>query len=200
MKKLLFSCLLLTGLTWQVKAATNAELSFYFGPSLSQNGAIEDLGTPTFSTAFEFNYFFKPSHGIGIAWGNEFDFEGTSKFPSISDASMHTWDLHYSFRHRFEGSKFDFLFEPGFGIQTLYDEYRDYYWGYFYYDDLSTAWIWNYKLMLRYMVSEWDSGGNERNFFVGAGITQIFSSNDELNGRDISGNRLSALLQLGVGF
>lgn len=200
MKRLLISCLLLVGFSVPVKAATNAELSFYFGPSIEQNGAIEDLGSPTFQTQFEFNYYFKPMHGLGIAWGNEFDFEGTSKTPGIKDASMHTWDLHYAFRYRPEGSRFQFVFSPGIGIQTLYDEYRDYYWGYFYYDDISTAWVWNYKAMAQYMVADWDSGGNERTFFIGAGITQIFSTNDELNGKDISGNRLSGLVQLGVGF
>jgi hypothetical protein len=198
MRKLLIIPLLL--FAFSARSATNLDVSFFFGPSLSQNGNIDKLGDPDFSTAFEFNYFFHPKHGIGLFIGNEFDFEGTSDTPAIRDASIHTFDLHYAFRHRFPNSKLMFTFTPGFGIQTIYDESKDYYWGYAYYDDISTAWIFDYKLMMDYIVSEWDSGGRTSNFFLGVGISQIFSMDDDYAGQDISGNRLSALFRLGVGF
>lgn len=180
-------------------AISKFDLNFNFGPSLAQSGNIQDLGTPNFNTGIGFNYFFKESHGLGFNFMHEYDFEGGTKFPQVRDASISTLDVHYTFRHIM--NKLHFVFEPGFGWQTLYSQNNNIYWEY-YYDDLSTAWVLDYKLFLRYVLKEWDSGLQDSNgsFYLGLGIIQIFSQNDELAGRDISGSRLSALFQAGFGW
>lgn len=194
MKFLIATVLLGIIIVTPTKAASNFDLSYAIGPSLSESGGVEDLGDPNFNTLLEFNYFFKPSHGIGFGLHNALDLDGSSKFPLIDDANISTIDIHYALR-LIKGN-FHFLIEPGFGWQTLYDQSSDIY-GYYYYDDLSTALIVNYKLMARYILKEWDESGS---VFAGAGISQIFSMDDDLNGRDISGNRLSMLIQVGVGW
>lgn len=182
------------------KAASNFDLTFNFGPSISQNGDIEELGEPDISTGIGFNYFFRPMHGLGFSFNSEFDFEGSRQQPFVEDGSISTFDIHYAFRYL--SPRFHIVFEPGFGWQTLYDRSADYYWGYWYYDDLSTAFILNYKLFARFIVSEWDAGDmtTSGSFFIGAGVIQNFSFEDDLYGRDISGNRLAALFQVGVGW
>lgn len=200
MKSIIASLLLFCVTIGHARAASQMDLNFNLGPSLMQSGDIEDLGEPNINTGFEFNYFFHEHHGIGFGYSNEFDFEGTSKFPGIKDASISTFDLHYAYRAIFS-PKFHVLFEPGIGWQTLYDDTGDYYWYYSYYDDLSTAMVLNYKLMARFIVKEWEQEGTSTgSFYLGAGIQQIFSFNDDLRGEDISGNRLSMLFQIGVGF
>lgn len=181
-------------------AQTRNEISFFLGPSITQSGGISDLGDPTFNTSFQYNYFLNENHGFGLSFGNEYDYDGSSKFPGIKDGSIHTFDFHYAFRWFFNNKKMRFTFTPGIGIQTLYDQYRDFYWGYMYYDDLSTAWIADYKLMFDYVVSQWETDGTPRSFFVGVGVQQVFSFNDEYRGQDISGSRLSGLFRLGLGF
>lgn len=175
---------------------TRMDTTFMFGPSLSQSGNIQDLGDPNYITILDFNYYFQDKHGIGLSVGNEYEFDGSSEHRSLDNASIHTFEVHYTFRHRIENSKFKFSFSPGFGWQTIYSQSDDYYWGYDYYDDLSSAWIFNYKVMLDYIFFEEDNA----NFFAGVGLTQIFSYNDSFNGQDISGNRLSGLFRIGVGY
>lgn len=199
MKRFLISALTLILISLPAAAASKLEFSFFFGPSLAQFGAIEKLGDPDVNLGGEFNYFIKDQHGIGFSYSNEFDFNGSSSFPGIKEGSISTFDLHYAYRHFFS-PKFHLVFEPGIGWQTLYDESGDYYWGYTSYDDLATSFILNYKLMGRWIVSEFGAEGAESNFFLGAGLMQIYSLSDELNGKDISGNRLSLLIQLGLGF
>lgn len=183
----------------QAKEVSKFDFTFNFGPSLTQNGPIEDIGEPDLNTGLAFNYFFKPQHGVGFGFLHEFSFEGSREFPDIDNASISTFDVHYSFRHIM--GNFHILFEPGIGWQTFYDTNNDVYWEY-YYDDLSSSMIYNYKLLFRYIISEFDSGieGSAGSFFAGAGIVQTFSVNDEYKNKDISGNRLSALFQLGVGW
>jgi hypothetical protein len=194
--------LILLGLMYVVPASavSRAEITFNIGPAISESGNVSDLGEPNFNTGFGFNYFVAPNHGVGFAFNNEFDFDGSKEFPRLDNASISTFDIHYAYR--FIKNKFQFVFEPGFGWQTLYDDSGDYYYGYAYYTDLSTAWIVDYKLFVRYVISEWTSGEmtSSGSFFIGAGIIHIFSTNDDLNGKDVSGNRLSALFQLGVGW
>jgi hypothetical protein len=182
------------------QAVSNFDLTFNFGPSLAQSGAISDLGSPNINTGLGFNYFFRPNHGLGFTYNNEFDFDGSSKFKTIDNASISTFDLHYAYRYM--KGKFQFLFEPGIGWQTVYEQTQDYYWGYFYMDDLTTSFVFDYKLLARYVVKEWQSGEmtSSGSFFVGGGIIQTFSFSDELNGKDISGNRLALLFQVGVGW
>lgn len=178
------------------QADSKMDLSFMFGPSLSQSGNIDKLGDPNMNMIFDFNYYFKDMHGMGVSIGNEYDFDGKDKLRSLNDASLHTFEIHYTFRYRAPNSKFKFTFSPGFGWQTLYDKSNDYYWGYSYYDDLSTAWILNYKLLFDYVFFE----DGTTNFFAGIGFTQIMSLDDSLYGQDISGTRLSGLARIGVGF
>jgi hypothetical protein len=180
------------------RAAPNWEASMYVGPSLSQSGEIEDLGDPNTNVGFELDYFFGDRHGLGISSGNEFDWGGGDEFPEIETASISTFDLHYAFRYRFKDTKYRLFFAPGIGSQTIYNDPGDY-WEEAY-QDLSTAWVINYKLMVDYVVHEWESNEDERWFFVGAGVTQIFSFNDEYQGKDISGNRLSGIVRIGIGF
>lgn len=193
--------LVLTTLLFSLMANAHPsmELSFFMGPSLAQTGGIKSLGDPNVHTGFEFNYFFNKNHGMGLNTSNEFGWDGSQKLPTIRDASMHTFDIHYAYRYQFK-NKFRVSFTPGFGWQTLYDEDEDFYWGYTYYNDLSSAWILNYKLMLDYIVQEWGDEGYERSFFVGLGLYQVFSFNDDLYGRDISGSRLSGIFRVGLGF
>lgn len=200
MKALLASLFIALLYVTPANASSKFDLTFNFGPSLSQSGGIEDLGDPSINTGLGFNFFVRPSHGLGFTFNNEFDFDGSKKFPLIDDASISTFDLHYAYR--FISGKFNIVIEPGFGWQTLYDESADYYYGYAYYDDLSTALIFNYKIFARYILNEWESGdmSTSGSFFLGAGIIQTFSMEDDLNGRDISGNRLSMLFQVGVGW
>lgn len=198
MRYLIFLSLLL--FSFLAKAHPNMELSFFMGPSLMQNGGIEKLGDPNVNTGFQFDYFFNKKHGIGISTSNEFGWDGSTSLPTVRDASMHTFDLHYAYRHYFKNQKLRISFTPGIGWQTLYDEDQDFYWGYSYYDDLSSAWILDYKLMFDYVLQEWGDEGYESNFFLGVGVMQVFSFNDDLYGRDISGNRLSGLFRVGLGF
>lgn len=177
-------------------AQSKFDLTFNLGPSLNQSGSVEDLGDPNLSTGFGFNYYFKPNHGIGFGYNNESSFDGTKKFPEVREASFSVFDLHYAYRYTKD--KFQFVFEPGIGKQTLYDLGTDYYWGYAYSDDLSTALAFNYKLFARYILSDLNEGS--ANFFVGAGLIHNFTFDDDYNGRDISGNRLAMLFQLGLGF
>lgn len=201
MKYVITSCLIIfTLFVSRAQATSRMDLNFNIGPSLDQSGNIQDLGDPDINTGFEFNYFFREKHGLGFSFSNEFDFNGSRKFPGIENASISTFDIHYAYRHIFS-PKFHVLFEPGFGWQTIYDDTGDYYWYYSYYDDLSTAIVLDYKIMARYILKEWEQEGESvGSFYLGAGIQQIFSLEDELNGRDISGSRLSMLFQIGVGF
>lgn len=182
------------------RAASSFDLSFNFGPSLSQNGNIEELGSPNLNTGLGFNYFFRENHGLGFTYNNEWSFDGEDQLRTLDNASISQFDLHYAYR--FMKGNFHILFEPGIGWQTLYDQTQDYYWGYFYLDDLSTAFILDYKLLARYVLTEWQSGDmtSSGSFFVGGGIIQTFSFNDDLHGKDIAGNRLSLLFQIGVGW
>jgi hypothetical protein len=195
MRILLFlSLILFSG----VSQATNMELTFHLGPSLFQTGDIEELGSPQINTSFQFDYFATDNHGIGASWGNEFDFDGSGKLSAVmEDNSVHTFDIHYAYRKMLGSSNFRLSFNPGIGWQTLYDQAWDYYWGYTYYDAVSSAFILNYKLMVDYVVKDWN---NEQQFFVGTGITQVFSFNDEYRGQDISGSRMSMLFRAGFGF
>jgi hypothetical protein len=199
--KTIFFVLFLTILSVApAKALSTFDLTFNFGPSAFQSGNIQDLGSPNFNTGFGFNYFFRPEHGVGFAFNNEFDFEGSSKLPILDNASISTFDFHYAFRK--EAGKFQLVFEPGLGWQTLYDKSSDYYWGYYYYDDISTAFILNYKLFARYNITEWEGGDmtSSGSFFIGAGIMQTFSFSDTYKGKDIDGSRFAAMFQLGVGW
>ena len=194
MKKMILVFLLMT---CSLGALAEADLSLYLGPSLSQSGDIEDLGKPEMNSGFEFNYFFNQHHGIGAGFGNEFQFEGSEKLPTLRDASIQTFDIHYAYKYRFQNSPFRITFTPGIAYQTLYKQSRDYFWGYFYYDSLSSAWALSYKLMFDFIIKEWDDNSN---IFIGAGLNQIFSFDDDLYGRDISGNRLSAIFRFGGSF
>lgn len=189
-------CLFLAFLSLSVMASTNMDASFMFGPSLSQTGNVEDLGDPDMNLIVDFNYYFKDMHGIGLSIGNEYNFDGGNEFKKLNDGSLHTFEVHYSFRHQFVDTKFKVTFSPGFGWQTLYMQSNDYYWGYNYYDDLSTSWVIDYKLLFDYIFFNDDSV----NFFAGVGLTQIMSLDDNLNGKDISGVRTSGLFRVGVGF
>lgn len=178
--------------------AGNMEVLFHLGPSLFQTGDIEELGSPQVNTSFQFDYYFNEAHGMGISWGNEFDFDGSGKLSALmDDNSIHTFDVHYAYRKMLGASKFRFSFTPGLGWQTLYDQAWDYYWGYTYYQSVSSSWVFNYKLMMDYIVKDW---GNGQQFFLGAGITQIWSFSDEYRGEDISGSRVSMLFRAGFGF
>jgi hypothetical protein len=198
MKNYLFFSLILFGLTFKAHALSNFELSLNFGPSMAQEGNIQKLGDPNYTSGLELNYFWTDHQGFGMGWINEWDFEGTSKVP-VEDGSITTFDLHYAYRILM--GKFQFLLEPGLGVQTLYDNSADYYVGQDSYEDLSTGFILNYKLLARYVLKEWDKGSPSKNLiFVGAGFMQIFTTKDDLRGQDITGSRLSLLFQLGVGW
>lgn len=200
MKALLSLALLWMMSTLQAQALSNFDITFNFGPSISQTGNIQDLGDPSFNTGMGFNYFFRPNHGAGFSFTSEYDFDGTSKFKGLNEGSITTFDFHYSYR--FVKNRFHLLFEPGLGWQTLYERSQDYYWGYWYMDDVSTSFIFDYKLLGRFIVSEWGAGDMTSSgmFFVGGGLMQIFSLNDSYNGKDISGSRMALLFQLGLGW
>jgi hypothetical protein len=176
-------------------AARKFDLNFNFGPSLAQSGNISELGEPNYSTGFGFNYFFKEKHGMGLSFTSEYDFDGNNDFQAVDNASISTFDLHYAFRHTKD--KFQFVFEPGLGWQTIYSRSTDPYWGYVYMDDISTGLIVDYKLFARYLVTDFSE---DANFYFGLGLIHIFSMNDELAGQDITGNRLSMLFQIGLGW
>jgi hypothetical protein len=199
MKALFFAALLILCYLRQAQAASNLDLTFIIGPSMNQSGGIEDLGEPEINTGIGFNYFIKPAHGIGFSYSNESTFDGTKELPSVRDASINTLDLHYAYRYITK--RIHLVFEPGFGVQTLYNKASDS-WGYSYYDPISTGFILNYKLFGRFIVMEWDAGEmtSSGNFFLGVGIIQNFSSNDDYNGKDISGSRLASVFQIGVGW
>lgn len=180
-------------------AWSNMDVTLGFGPSLSQNGNVAKLGDPSMSTEFEFNYFFTEKHGIGFGSSSEYDFDGGNNFPGYDEISAHTFDIHYSYRH-YWSPRFRTVFSPGLGVQTLYKGYTDPYTGWYYYDDLSTAFALNYRLWFDYIISEWDTNGNDGNFFLGLGLMQNFTFNDDFRGKDISGNRLSGILRAGIGF
>lgn len=175
-------------------AQSKMEFNFNVGGTLTENGNISDLGESGLNTGFGFNYYLKPNHGVGFSVSNAYDIDGTTKFSLLEDGNISVVDIHYTYRYI--RNKFHFIIEPGFGWQTIYDETEDIY-GYSYYNDLSTALALNYKLFARYILNEW---GDDNNFFAGAGIIHQFSMDDKLNGRDISGNRLSLLFQFGFGF
>lgn len=200
MKALLSLVLLMMFYVLPAKAVNNFDITFNFGPSISQTGNIQDLGDPNFNTGMGFNYFFRPNHGAGFTFNSEYDFDGGNKFRSLNDGSITTFDFHYAYR--FMKGRFHFLFEPGIGWQTLYDRSQDYYWGYWYMDDVSTAFIMDYKLLARFIVSEWGAGDmtSSGSFFVGGGLIQTFSFSDSLGGEDISGSRMALLFQVGLGW
>lgn len=179
-------------------AQPNMDASLYFGPSIDQFGNIADLGKPEVNSGFEFNYYITENHGIGFAFSNEYSFE-SKKFPKVTDASIQTFDIHYSYRRRFHDN-WRFTFTPGVGTQTLYNASRDYYWGYWYYDSLSTAWVLDYKLMFDYNLKTWESSTQTTNMFLGAGVMQVFSFNDDYAGKDISGSRLAGVFRWGFEF
>ncbi len=200
MKVLLSFVLLMMVSILPAHALNSLELTFNFGPSITQTGNIQDLGDPTFNTGMGFNYFFKPNHGAGFTFNSEYDFEGTSTIRGINDASITTFDFHYAYRY--VKNRFHLVFEPGIGWQTIYERSQDYYWGYWYMDDVSTAFIFDYKLLARFVVSEWNAGdmNSSGSFFVGGGVIQTFSFNDSLNGHDIDGSRMAFLFQVGLGW
>lgn len=181
------------------QAKPGFDITFNFGPSLGQDGNISDLGDPGISTGFGINYYLNLNHGIGLSYNNESTFNGSDKFPDITNGSITTFDLHYAFRYI--KNYFHIVFEPGIGRQTLYDGDTDPYWGYFYNDELSTAAVLNYKLFFRYVLTQWDQADvTQGSFFMGAGVIHNFSIDDSLYGHDISGNRLAAVFQLGLGW
>lgn len=181
-----------------VSKASDMELIFHLGPSLFQTGDIQELGSPKINTSFQFDYYFTDNHGLGASIGNEFDFDGSGKLGKVmSDNSIHTFEFHYAYRKMIGTSKFRFSFTPGIGWQTLYDQSQDYYWGYTYYNAVSSSWVLNYKLMVDYVAKTWD---DQSQFFFGAGLTQIYSMNDSYRGEDISGSRVSLLFRAGFGF
>ena len=196
MKILRFSTLILT-FFWHLSAQAlpRFEFSLNLGPSLSQSGSIQDLGDPNINTGYEFNYFFSDSHGVGFSYSNEFDFDGSDKFKNLEEGSISTFDIHYAYRLPLSPN-FHFMFEPGFGWQTLYEKHRDLYWGYNYQNDLSHALILDYKLMVRYHFGDIEG----QTFFLGGGFMQIFSFDDDYKGKDISGSRFSGLFQAGFAF
>jgi hypothetical protein len=199
--KLLFRFLFLSVFIHMASAQAKPhfDLTFNIGPSLGQDGNITDLGDPSLSTGFGVNYFFKRNHGIGFSYNNESTFEGSNRFPDIENGSISTFDLHYAYRYIVKN--LHIVFEPGIGRQTLYDASTDPYWGYFYSDDLSTAFILNYKLFFRYVITQFEDGDIESGYlFAGAGVIHNFSFDDNLQGSDISGNRLALLFQLGLGW
>lgn len=200
--KVLLCSLFLAMLTYGSRAQAKPmfDLTFNLGPSLGQSGDIEKLGDPSLSTGFGFNYYFKLNHGIGFGYNNESSFDGSKDIRSLNDGSISTFDLHYAYRY-IKGN-FHIVFEPGIGRQTIYDQNSDYYWGYFYNDEISTAFLLNYKLFVRYIITQWESGDvtPDGYFFVGGGIIHNFTYDDDLNGQDISGNRLAALFQVGLGW
>jgi hypothetical protein len=197
MRKLLL--LLLCLIPLRSFAWSNMDITLSFGPSIAQSGNIQKLGDPSLVTGLEFNYYFKENHGIGFGSSNEYDFDGGSKFNNYDNLSAHGFDVHYSYRHFFS-PKWRAILSPGFGTQTIYKGYTDPYTGWYYYDDLTTAFMVNYRLWFDYILSEWDTNGNDGNFFIGAGVMQTFSFNDEFRGVDISGSRLSGLFRAGIGF
>jgi hypothetical protein len=200
MKKFWVISFLALFLCQHVYAISNFDFTFNLGPAVAQSGNIEKLGVPNINTGFEIGYFFKPNHGVGISTFSEFSFSGSKEVPSVKDGTITTLDIHYAYRYLMP--KVHIIFEPGFGIQTLYDQSNDFmsYTGE--YEDLSTSMILNYKLFVRYILKEWETNKGPQNgsFFLGAGIIQIFSTNDHLQGQDIGGSRFSALLQIGFGF
>ena len=200
MNTFFFTVLLALLYALPAQAVSNFDLTFNLGPSISQSGNIEELGTPNLSTGIGFNYFLLPAHGVGFGYNNESSFDGSKKQPLINNASISTFDIHYAYRYI--KKRFHFVFEPGMGWQTIYDQSNDYYTGYYYYEALTTSFILNYKLFARFILKEWDDGlGNmSGSFFLGAGIIHTFSYADNLYGRDISGNRMSALFQVGLGW
>lgn len=180
------------------KAEPNMEFMFHLGPSLFQTGNIQKLGTPTFNTNIEFNYYLNDNHGLGASWGNEFDFEGDGPLSAfMDDNSIHTFDLHYAYKKRIPDTKWRFTFTPGLGWQTLYDAATDYYWGVTYQRSLASSWVFNYKLMLDYLVKEWSE---DQYLFLGAGISQIWTLNGDYKGQDLTGSRTSLLFRIGVAF
>lgn len=188
---ILFILLILTEHSAAANSLTRTDFSLNFGPSLEQSGNIDALGDPTINTGFEVNYFFNDLHGIGVAYSNEFEFDGSREFPGIDGASISTFDIHYAYRLPLS-DKFQLVLTPGFGFQTLYEETGDYYWGYSYQDDLSHSWVFDYKIMARFFLAD--------AFFIGAGFFQAFSLEDNYRGRDITGNRLSMQIQLGIAY
>lgn len=179
---------------------SNMDITLSFGPSITQTGNIQRLGDPSLVTGLEFNYFFVENHGIGFGSSTEYDFDGgNNKFDSFDEMSAHAFDIHYSYRHFFS-PKFRMVFSPGFGSQTIYKGYRDPYTGWYYYDDLTTALMVNYRLWFDFILSEWDTNGNDGNFFLGLGIMQTYTWDDDFRGEDISGSRMSGLFRAGIGF
>lgn len=180
------------------KAEPNMDLIFHLGPSLFQTGNIQNLGSPTFNTSIQFDYYLNNNHGLGVAWGNEFDFEGEGRLSAfMDDNSIHTFDIHYAYKRTFPNTKLRFSFTPGFGWQTLYDASTDYYWGVTYQRSLSSSFVLNYKLMLDYIVKTWNE---DQNLFLGAGLSQIWTLNGDYKGQDLTGSRTSLLFRIGVGF
>lgn len=172
-------------------AASKIDLSLNVGPSISQGGNIQKLGTPNISTGLGVNYYITPMHGIGFSYNNEHTFH------EVGNAYVTTYDLHYVFRYIYH--RFHFLVEPGIGTQSIYDKNSDPFWTY---DSkfLSSSLMVNYKLIARYMIKEWESENGRMGtaIFCGLGILNTFSFNDSLRGEKIDGNRLAGIFQLGI--
>jgi hypothetical protein len=79
------------------------DFSFDFGPSLAQTGDIRDLGKPSTIWGMDFNFYFRPSHGLGMAFQNESGFK--------RNLDILSFDLHYVYR-KFLSPKWYLNFEP----------------------------------------------------------------------------------------
>lgn len=165
------------------------EFLFESGPSIAQSGNVSRLGDPDWNWGMTFNWFFSANHGAGMSflWENGYDNTRTTY-----DGNIFSGDFHYSYR-KFLSNKFTMNFEPGIGWQGLYNDYNCNSCGNYDYD--STFMV-DYRLMLQYIVGEWNIAEIEvMNFVLGGGLVHQYGFSG-----DSSGSRYALLFRFGFGF
>lgn len=174
------------------------------GSGIGQYGNIEELGKPHGIVAIELNFFLRPNHGFGMVFSSESDFDGSNNPKILSEfdggrgysAGVTYFGLQYVYRHFFTPDVY-LTYGPGTGAQFIEDMKEN--------DrnnrESSTDFAFSEKLMLNWRFHQWNTPSYEvMDFFTGIGVVHYWSPTPEVNGQDLSGNRLSALLRFGMGF
>ncbi|WP_408099143.1 hypothetical protein ACJVC5_09545 [Peredibacter sp. HCB2-198] len=174
------------------------------GAPIGQYGDIEELGKPHGIVAFEFNFYLRPNHGLGFVFSNENDFDGSNNQKIINEfderrnysAAISFFGIQYIYRHFFTQNVY-LTYAPSLGVQFIEDSKEN--------DrnnrESSTDFAFSEKLMLNWRFYQFQAANYEMmDFFTGIGIVHHWAPTPEVNGQDLSGNRLNAVVRLGFGF
>ncbi|WPU66233.1 hypothetical protein [Peredibacter starrii] len=180
------------------------ELMLDGGFPIGQYGDIKELGGPSSILAFEINFYLNAHHGVGVVFSNEYDFDGSDNPKIINEfderrnysAGISFIGAQYVYRHFFTQNLY-FTYGPGIGVQFIEDLKEN--------DrnnrESSTTFAFSEKLMLNWRFYQFQAANYQMmDFVTGFGVIHHWAPSVEVNGQDLSGNRLNFLFRVGFGF